>query len=88
MELDKIIDRPLTEKELIEAVDEKGWLERTVYMELSEIVNNDYDGFILTLSERVLGDDRLTDVTYSMAGAYYEFVLVRVCGTVEELAKK
>ena len=84
MEIMAVLDKPLTKEELAAAVDEKGWLERTVKVELADVVNTDYDGFIALLSELMIGNDGLVDVTYSMAGCYYEFILVRVCGTVQE----
>lgn len=77
------IDEPLNEDELKRAEDSQGVVEVVVGVDLTEIAEMDYEGFLDMLETAVCGGSALlTDIAYSVAGADPSsgLVLVRVSG--------
>lgn len=87
-QVDIVLDAPLSTAELRKIVDKDDWLEVTVKMELRDIVHSTPEEFLDRLSELVTGTNLMTDITYSLAGCYYELVLIRVCGIVTEIFER
>lgn len=82
---DYVLDKPLSTAELRKIADKNDWLEVTVKMKLADIVNSTNEEFIERISELITGTSLMTDISYSLAGCYYDFVLIRACGTVTEI---
>ena len=72
------ITKPLTRRDM----DEDGWVTGIVSVGLNDAVDNDLEGFLDLLSEALVGDSLLMDVTYKVVGlgAGEDELLVEVRG--------
>jgi predicted RNA-binding Zn-ribbon protein involved in translation (DUF1610 family) len=71
------ITKPLTSDD----VDEDGWVTGVVEIDLEDVIKYDLEGFLDLLSERLVGNDLLSDITYSALGVDAEGMLrVEVTG--------
>lgn len=76
------ITQPLTREQLVSLADTEGWIEVDVKVHLSEIIDNDLEGFLDILCERV-GASMLTDINYSIAGHEADDLTITVTGSLE-----
>lgn len=70
------LDKPLTKED----VDADGWVRGVIRMELSEFINNDLEGVLDLLSERLTGSGLLSDIAYEVVGHDGDTLFVRVSG--------
>lgn len=84
MEDYKVMDRPYTEKEIRDNIDENGTICGIVRVELDEIIENDFEGFLDILSERLIDSPCLMGTDYKIVGHEGDKCLhFRVMGQVE-----
>ena len=71
---------PPCECELRKHMDEDGWIEHTVVVDLSSIISRDLEGFLDLLSEKLVGNDLLKDINYDVVGHRGDELFIRVSG--------
>src|SRR5574337_2164615 len=57
-------------------------IEVDVFVELSEVIDTDLEGFLDLLSERATGSGLLGDISYRMAGNDHNALKVKVSGEI------
>lgn len=81
----RILSKPLSVREQWALCDEDAYLEGFVAVNPAELVVNDLKGLLTLLSERLVGDPFLRDVTYQAEGVTsFHHVIVRVRGCIDE----
>lgn len=81
----RILSKPLSVREQWALCDEDAYLEGFVAVNPAELVVNDLKGLLTLLSERLVGDLFLRDVTYQAEGVTsFHHVIVRVRGCIDE----
>lgn len=79
------LSKPLSVREQWALCDEDTYLEGFVAVNPAELVVNDLKGLLTLLSERLVGDPFLRDVTYQAEGVTsFHHVIVRVRGCIDE----
>lgn len=79
------LSKPLSVREQWALCDEDAYLEGFVAVNPAELVVNDLKGLLTLLSERLVGDLFLRDVTYQAEGVTsFHHVIVRVRGCIDE----
>lgn len=79
------LSKPLSVREQWALCDEDAYLEGFVAVNPAELVVNDLKGLLTLLSERLVGDPFLRDVTYQAEGVTsFHHVIVRVRGCIDE----
>lgn len=79
------LSKPLSVREQWMLCNEDAYLEGFVAVNPAELVVNDLKGLLTLLSERLVGDPFLRDVTYQAEGVTsFHHVIVRVCGCIDE----
>ena len=79
------LSNPLSVREQWALCDEDAYLEGFVAVNPAELVVNDLKGLLTLLSERLVGDPFLRDVTYQAEGVTsFHHVIVRVRGCIDE----
>lgn len=80
-----VLTQALTHKEIKRRMDEDKYIKGVVAVELSEIIDNDFEGFLDILSERLLHSANLMDINYSVVGHADDSTLhILVSGDVSE----
>lgn len=80
------LDEPLTHDDVLKLADENGYITGVVRVAFSEVVENNIEGFLDILSERLLETDLLSELSYHVVGVEHgATLLVEVYGHVEEL---
>lgn len=80
------LDEPLTHDEVLKLADKNGYVTGVVRVEFSEVIENDVEGFLDILSERLLETDLLSELSYQVVGVEDRSALiVEVYGHVEDL---
>lgn len=80
------LDEPLTHDDVLKLADKNGYITGVVRVALSEVIENDIEGFLDILSERLLETDMLSELSYRIVGVEDgRTLLVEVYGHVEEL---
>lgn len=69
----KAADAPLNQDGLLEAV---------VAVDLNDIIETDFEGFLDMISYAVLDDALLSDVSYSVVGTDHGSILIQVSGYI------
>lgn len=85
MEDTKVYDEPMTRKEILEKRDENGFVEGVVPVSLSDAIDNDLEGFLDLISEKLVGDASLLDISYASVGSRGTEILVSVTGDVTDV---
>lgn len=81
----KILSKPLSVREQWTLCDENAYLEGVVTVPPAELAANDFKGILALLSERLVGDPYLRDVTYHTEDVTpLHGVIVRVRGCIDE----
>lgn len=76
-----LILEPLTAGEIEKIRNEDGYISARVIIELHDIIDNDLEGFLDILSEKLVGDDLLMDIDYKVTGVANENeVVIEVSG--------
>lgn len=79
------LSKPLSVREQWALCDEDAYLEGFVAISPAEFVVNDLKGLLTLLSERLVGDPFLRDITYQAEGVTsFHHVIVRVRGCIDE----
>lgn len=80
------LSEPLTHDEVLKLADKNGYITGVVRVEFSEVIENDIDGFLDILSERLLETDLLSELSCQIVGVENgNMLLVEVYGHVEDL---
>lgn len=81
----KVLEKPLTKKELESEMNENRYIKVIVPVEVEALINNDLEGVLDLLSELVTGTPCLMDISYKAVGVINEYVLAfEVRGVVSE----
>lgn len=62
-----IVLQPLTKKEIKEQADESGFVEGVVPVELSALIDNNFEEFLDLISEKLVGSPTLMEVQYEVS---------------------
>lgn len=85
----KILEQPYNHEELKKLVNEDdGLVEGIVVTEIGDFIDNDLEGVLDMLSEKLIGDSLLTDIDYEVVGTIGDNILVRVNGFAEHIAEE
>lgn len=80
------LDEPLTHDDVLKLADKNGYITGVVRVAFSEVIENDIEGFLDILSERLLETDLLSELSCYVVGVEDgKSLLVQVYGHVEEL---
>lgn len=80
----KVMERPYREDEIKACMDENGMITGIVRMELSDLIDNDFEGFLDILSEKLIDGLSLMGIAYKIVGFEGDNVLhLKVTGQVE-----
>lgn len=72
--------KPFTVAEIRQNLDANGYISGDVLVDLSDIIDNDLEGFLDIISEKLVGNDLLMDITYEVAGGSKDGVVINVTG--------
>lgn len=84
----KALDKPLTLEEIqAKLEDNSTYIKGKVNVGLNFVINNDLEGFLDELSEKLIGDVRLMDISYKVVGVSPDgnTLIVEVSGDVSQL---
>ena len=88
----KYLTKPLTKQEMTEKMDENGYICENVLVDISDMIDNDIEGFIDTISEKLTGSPCLMDVSYKVVGIvgkeddkHAGLLVMEVSGDVSEI---
>lgn len=62
------IERPLTARQIRKGLDKDGYITGIVEIDLEEILSLDADGWLDLLSNKLVGNDLLMDISYRVVG--------------------
>lgn len=87
---ENVMDRPYTEDEIRERMDEDCYVTGRVMVSLSELIDNDLDSFLDLLGERLVDSPCLMDISYKAVGVTNidsgdTDIIIEVTGDVSEV---
>ncbi|MCA1320547.1 hypothetical protein LC085_11550 [Bacillus tianshenii] len=81
-----VLKKPMTIEEIKQNKDENNYVEGVLPVSLSNIIDNDLEGFLDIISEDLVGSPTLMDVNYSVVGHQDEWtVLIKVSGDASQI---
>lgn len=82
-----VVQSPLTDEEMKARADEDNYIAGVVKVTLMEIINNDLEGFLDIIPEKLTGSCCLMDVSYEIVGAApgKDAILIKVTGDISEV---
>lgn len=75
--------KPYTDDQVFKQMAQDGGIIGYVVVDLSEIIDHNYEGFLNLLSERLIGDQLLLNVTHEVVACKGNELLIRVEGEIE-----
>ena len=79
-----IVEHPYTPKKIRSSMKADGLISGVVKVELRDIINNDFEGFLDILSENFIGNPCLMGIDYKIGGYEDDSLLhIKVTGMVE-----
>lgn len=79
-----IVEHPYTPKEIRSSMKADDLISGVVKVELRDIINNDFEGFLDILSENLIGNPCLMGIDYKIVGYEDDSLLhIKVTGMVE-----
>ena len=79
-----IVEHPYTPKEIRSSMKADGLISGVVKVELRDIINTDFEGFLDILSENLIGNPCLMGIDYKIVGYEDDSLLhIKVTGMVE-----
>ncbi len=80
-----LLTKPLTREQIVGQLDDCGDVKATVAVELSEIIDNDIEGLMDILEERMLSTGILSNISYEAIGVSDDGynIHINVCAQVE-----
>lgn len=81
----KVISEPLTVKEMKRRSDANGYLVGVVAIDLSDAIDNDLEGWLDILSEKLTGSPLLMDISYGVVGHDGDELHVKVTGDISQV---
>lgn len=84
----KVMKEPYKPEELKKLADENGYVEGNVVVPLSNIIDNDLEGFLDLLGEKLVENDCLMDISYKPVGVIVDQgIIIWVRGDVSEVIR-
>lgn len=81
--------QPLSKEKMMQNKNENGYIEGKVMVHLSDIIDNDLEGFLDLLSEKLIGSPLLMDINYDVVDSTAEVcIIIKVRGDVPEILEK
>lgn len=80
----QVLEKPLTKTELMK-VEIDGYVSGVVTVDLSEFIDNDIEGVLDILSERLTDSPLLSDINYEVVGHDGDTLHVKVTGDIVEI---
>ena len=89
----KSLEKPYTQSEMKELRDENGYVTGRVAVPLSDIIDNDLEGFLALLAEKLVNNDCLMDINYKAIGIENTEsgdanIIIEVSGDVSEILEE
>jgi len=82
----EVYTSPLTDEQMQGMADENNIIAGVIKLEISEMIDNDLEGFLDILSEKLTGSVCLMEIGYKVVGCTEdECVLMRVSGDISEV---
>ena len=80
----KVMERPYETEEIRALIDENCTISGIVRVELSDLIDNDFEGFLDVLSEKLIDDLSLMETDYKIVGFEGDTILhLKVTGQVK-----
>lgn len=85
--VNEYLREPLTHKEIIEQMDESGYVEGVVAVDLNQVIVNDLEAFLDAISMKLVNSECLMDVNYAVVGLGSDDkqILLQVSGDVSSV---
>lgn len=64
----KVLEKPYTNKEILEKVDKDGWIKGNIAIEMSDMIDNDPESFLDLLGEMLIGNCCMMQPNYTPIG--------------------
>lgn len=77
-----LLSKPLTLEQLKEQADEDNYVSGVVLVDLSDAIDNDLEGWLDLLSEKLTGSPLLMDINYRVVGQRDNELKIEVTGDV------
>lgn len=82
-----VLEKPLTLSQIREQMDEDGWIEGVISMDIGEFTDHDLEGVLDIMSERLCDSPCLSDINYDIVGHDGKNTLyVKVSGDISDIA--
>lgn len=82
-----VMQKPYTMEQMKEALrgEGEGYIEGVVAVDLSDVIDNDLEGFLDLISYKMTGTELLMDITYNVVGHEEDMLFIRVRGDVSNI---
>jgi hypothetical protein len=84
---EKPLDKPLSMRQIVamSKADEHGYIEGIIRMDISDLIDNDLEGVLDIMSERLTGGGVLSDIAYTVIGHEDNELFIKVCGDADSV---
>lgn len=80
------LTKPMTYEEIKENMDDNCFIKGNIVINLSEIIDNDFEGFLDIISNRLVGSPLLMDINYNVVGCENgDVLIIQVRGDVSNI---
>lgn len=87
--MNDVLKQPLSKEKMIQNKNEDGYIEGKVMVHLSDIIDNDLEGFLDLISEKLTGSPLLMDINYDVVDGTAEgCIIIKVRGDVSEILEE
>ena len=85
----KYLTKPLTIEKIYDEIDDENtYIEDNICIDLHTIIDNDLEGFLDIISEKLVGSPLLMDVSYSVVGTTEDGdIILKVSGDVSDIIR-
>lgn len=82
-----VMQKPYTMEQMKEAFrgENDGYITGVVAVDLSDVIDNDLEGFLDLISYKMTGTELLMDITYNVVGHEEDMLFIRVRGDVSNI---
>ena len=82
-----VMQKPYTMEQMKEALrgENEGYIEGVVAVDLSDVIDNDLEGFLDLISYKMTGTELLMDINYNVVGHEEDMLFIKVRGDVSNI---
>lgn len=78
----EVLMQPFSTEEIMVKKDENNYIEGVIRIDLSDAIDNDSEGFLDLISEKLVNSSLLMDINYEIVGSMHSSLLLQVSGDV------